>query len=164
MWRLIFTVLYGFSLLFECFCTSSKLIHFYFCLWPNCALEWIHLIIAVLSVPIKIWRSFFKYEKPVKHYGNEAVNHYFASYYPPVPSTGGSVISRDLATFLTHNMNHLIHGFSNIHNSMAVWLAPAAPSYYEDTDWFDDIYQAKTKQSIDKTCKINKLKSQLYFY
>ena len=37
---------------------------------------------------------------------------------------------------------------------MAVWLAPAAPSYYEDTDWFDDIYQAKTKQSIDKTCKI----------
>ena len=47
---------------------------------------------------------------------------------------------------------------------MAVWLAPAAPSYYEDTDWFDDIYQAKIKQSIDKTCKTNKLKSQLDFY
>lgn len=107
----------------------------------------------MISVPIKIWLSFFNYEKRVKHFGNEAVNHYFASHYPPVPSTAGSVISRELATFLTHNMNHLIHGFSNIHNSLAVWLAPAAPSYYEDTDWFDSMHQAKAKQSIDKTCK-----------
>ena len=78
-----------------------------------------------------------------------------------MPSTAGSVISRDLATFLTHNMNHLIHGFSNIHNSLAVWLAPAAPSYYEETEWFDNIQQAKTKQSIDKTCKPKHIENQI---
>ena len=44
---------------------------------------------------------------------------------------------------------------------MAVWLAPAAPSYYEETEWFDNIQQAKTKQSIDKTCKPKHIENQI---
>ena len=87
----------------------------------------------------------------MEHFGPEAVNDYFALHYPPVPSASGSVISRELAVFLTHNMNHLIHGFANIHNSLAVWLAPAAPSYYDENDWFDTIEMAK--KAKDKNCE-----------
>jgi len=75
----------------------------------------------------------------VIHYGSEAVNNYFSPIYPPAPSAAGSVISRDLVLYLTNNMNHLFHGFTNIANSLAIWLAPIGPTYYDEPDWFDDL-------------------------
>ena len=44
--------------------------------------------------------------------------------------------------YLTNDMNHMAHGFANIANSLAVWLAPIAPNYYDEPDWFDDVESA----------------------
>ena len=98
-------------------------------------------------MPIKLWRSFFTYNKVVKHHGPEAVNNYFAPFYPPSPSSAGSVISKELAIYLTHSMNHLNPGFANIANSLAIWLAPTGPTYYEEHDWFDNLEEAKNSAS-----------------
>ena len=98
---------------------------------------------VLFLVPIKLWRSLFNYDKPVKHHGLEAVTNYFASFYPPTPSAAGSVLSRELAIYLTQNNNHLLHSFSNIANSLAIWLAPIAPTYYDEPDWFDNLPQAQ---------------------
>ena len=86
-----------------------------------------------------LWRSLFNYNKSVKHHGPEGVTNYFSPTYPPTPSTAGSVISREIVIYLTHNMNYLMHGFANIANSLAVWLAPIGPSYYDEQEWFNDI-------------------------
>ena len=95
-----------------------------------------------ISAPIKIWRSFFDYKNPVKHHGSEAVNNFFAPFYPPTPSDAGSVISKQLVMYLTNNMNYMIHGFANVANSLAVWLAPIGPNYYDEPDWFHDVESA----------------------
>jgi hypothetical protein len=92
---------------------------------------------------MKLWRSHFQYKKPVKHHGPESVNNnYFAPFFPPVPSESGSVISRDLVIYLAHNMNHLMQGFTNIANSLSVWLAPVTPSYFEETGWLNRINES----------------------
>ena len=83
-----------------------------------------------------MWRSLFHYDKPVKHTSSASL-HYYAPFFPPSPSLAGSVMSRDLAIYLTHNMNFYLHGFDNIANSLAIWLAPVSPSYYDEQDWLD---------------------------
>ena len=89
--------------------------------------------------PLKLWKSFFNYNKPVKHHGSEAVSNYFSPFYPPTPSGAGSVISKQLAIYLTNSKNNMMHGFANIANSLAVWLAPIGPNYYDEPDWFNNI-------------------------
>lgn len=91
----------------------------------------------------------------VKHFGSaqvdggysEAESNYFAPFYPPTPSAAGSVISRELVIYLTHNMNHMMHGFANIANSLSIWLAPIGPSYYDENDWFNTLQQAYNSAS-----------------
>ena len=90
----------------------------------------------------KLWKSFFNYNKPVRHYGSEAVNNYFSPFYPPTPSAAGSVISKQLVKYLTNDMNYMMHGFETIANSLAVWLAPIGPTYYDEPDWFNSIESA----------------------
>ena len=96
----------------------------------------------LFPVPIKLWRSLFNYNKVVMHHGPESVSNYYATFYPPTPSAAGSVISRELVIYLTNNMNHLLHGFANIANSMAIWMAPIGPTYYDEQDWFNTIEHA----------------------
>ena len=81
-------------------------------------------IIYIFPEPIKLWRSHFQYQKPVHRHGSEAVQNYFAPIFPPVPSAAGSIISREIANYLTHNNNHFLHGFANIAHALAIWLAP----------------------------------------
>jgi hypothetical protein len=90
----------------------------------------------------KLWKSFFNYNKPVRHHGSEAVNNYFSPFYPPTPSAAGSVISKQLVKYLTNDMNYVMRGFETIANSLAVWLAPIGPTYYDEPDWFNTIESA----------------------
>ena len=90
----------------------------------------------------KLWKSFFNYNKPVRHHGSEAVNNYFSPFYPPTPSAAGSVISKQLVKYLTNDMNYMMHGFETIANSLAVWLAPIGPTYYDEPDWFSTVESA----------------------
>ena len=39
-------------------------------------------------------------------------------------------------------MNYMMHGFETIANSLAVWLAPIGPTYYDEPDWFNSIESA----------------------
>ena len=96
----------------------------------------------IFPEPIKLWRSRFQYHKPVHRHGSEAVQNYFAPVFPPVPSAAGSIISREIANYLTHNKNHFLHGFASIAHALAIWLAPIAPSYYDEMDWFNNFNEA----------------------
>ena len=39
-------------------------------------------------------------------------------------------------------MNYMMHGFETIANSLAMWLAPIGPTYYDEPDWFSTIESA----------------------
>ena len=112
----------------------------------------------LLLGPSKLWKSLFNYNKPVRFHGSESVNNYFAPLYPPTPSSAGSIISKQLAIYLTNNMNYMMHGFSNIAISLAVWLAPLGPNYYDEPDWFNDIESAHnaSEGKIDKYTNVRR--------
>ena len=87
----------------------------------------------------------------VNHHGPEAVQNYFAPVFPPVPNPAGSIISRELAIYLTNNKNYFLHGFANIAHSLAIWLAPIAPSYYDENDWFSNIDEVANSSKCEFT-------------
>ena len=89
--------------------------------------------------PYKLWRSHFQFDKVVRHFGPEAVHNYFSPVFPPVPSSSGSIISREIASFLNNDKNRFLHGFANFAQALSIWLAPIAPSYYDEDDWFNSL-------------------------
>ena len=54
-----------------------------------------------------------------------------------MPSSSGSIISREIASFLNNDKNRFLHGFANFAQALSIWLAPIAPSYYDEDDWFN---------------------------
>lgn len=85
---------------------------------------------------VKVWRSEFQYSVSVEHQGKHMDRGFFADTYPPMPSPAGSVLSHDLADYLTHSRNALFHSFAgSLSASLAVWLAPTAPNYMEEPGW-----------------------------
>ena len=44
-----------------------------------------------------------------------------------------------------------MHGFANIAHSLAIWLAPIAPSYYDENDWFSNIDEVANSSKCEFT-------------
>ena len=108
--------------------------------------------------PYKLWRSHFQFDKVVRHFGPEAVHNYFSPVFPPVPSSSGSIISREIASFLNNDKNRFLHGFANFAQALSIWLAPIAPSYYDEDDWFNSLDEVSNFTS-SKLAKFKKKSS-----
>lgn len=84
------------------------------------------------------WRANFVRNRPVPRYGYSSPEKSWQSgYYPMMPTSTGSVISRNLVEYLAHNADWL-GSFGSIPASLAIWLSPLNPIYIEDPDWGAD--------------------------
>lgn len=93
------------------------------------------------------WRSQFRRDLPVKHFGLEPEANFRSSRYPATPSEAGSVLSKYLAYYLVKNAPDL-SSFSTLSRSLAVWLSPLSPDYIEDLDFAADNATCVKKRTI----------------
>lgn len=90
------------------------------------------------------WRSRFHQGEPVVRYGPMFERNYLGTHYPLMPADAGSVLSRDLVSYLARNSDLLVP-FRDLTSSLAVWLASISPYIIDDVDFTDD----------NKTCAKN---------
>ena len=83
------------------------------------------------------WRSRFSYYEPIQFFGPNSETSYVSQTYPPMPSTAGSLLSKDLVDTLVRRSEDLKH-FSSLSASFSIWLAPISPDYVSDNGFSSD--------------------------
>ncbi|XP_022248817.1 UDP-GalNAc:beta-1,3-N-acetylgalactosaminyltransferase 2-like isoform X2 [Limulus polyphemus] len=95
----------------------------------------------------KVWWSRFRSEYPVELYGKWGEWDYTSPVYPVFACGAGSVLSRDLVSWITQNTETL-YNYQGEDVSMGIWLSAVKPSYVQDMRWNCD--HSYTKDCLNR--------------
>ncbi|XP_076311493.1 UDP-GalNAc:beta-1,3-N-acetylgalactosaminyltransferase 2-like isoform X2 [Tachypleus tridentatus] len=95
----------------------------------------------------KVWWSRFRSEYPVELHGKWGEWDYTSPVYPVFACGAGSVLSRDLVSWITQNAETL-YNYQGEDVSMGIWFSAIKPSYVQDMRWNCD--HRYTKDCINR--------------